>query len=104
MRFLTKAVRKSLFVDLFGDSATEKSGRLVEEFGEKVLGIQAHDARDLDELDHIDPPLAGFDATDKDVRTLQARREVSLRQTCLLSALDQNVYQGAVAFGAQGLP
>jgi len=64
-------------------------GPLVGEFGKKVLRIETHDARDFDELDHIDASLARLDASNEGVRALQARREVTLREACLLSALDQ---------------
>src|ERR1700722_18715442 len=104
MLFLTKMARQGRNTGHFKDSSDEISGPLVEKFGEKLLRVEAHDTRDFDEFDHIDAPLARLDATDEDVRTLQARRKVALRQTCLLAALDQNVYQGAVTFGAQGLP
>src|ERR1700728_3557770 len=104
MRLLTEKVIEYRIYSLFTDRSAETSRRLVKKFGEKLFGVEAHDAGDFDELDHIDAPLARLDAADEDVRTLQARRKVSLRQTCLLSALDQNVNQAAVTFGAQGLP
>src|ERR1700727_504050 len=69
-----------------------------------MFRIQAHDPRDFDEFDYIDAPLTCLDSADEGVRALQARREVSLRQTRLRSALDQNVNQGAVTLGSQGLP
>ena len=93
MRFLTKTARGGGIYLL-----------LVGELGKKVLRVEAHDAGDLDELDHVDSSFAGLDASDEGVQTLQARREVTLRQARLLAALDQNVYQGAVTLGAQGLP
>src|ERR1700722_17984727 len=104
MRFLTKAARKSLNLGFFVDYSIEKSGSLLEEFCEQMLRFQAHDTRDFDELDHIDAPLACLDTPDEGVRSLQARRQVALRQASLLAALDQNVNQGAVTFGTQGLP
>src|SRR5258708_13753365 len=101
MLFLTKTERKGPFVGPLIFYSSANSAGLFEKFGEKMVRIQAHDARDFDELNHIDAPLAGLDAPDEGVRALQARREVALRQARLLAALHQNVNQASVTLAPQ---
>lgn len=54
------------------------------------LGARTHRAQracDLDEFDDVEAPLTAFDFSDEGMRSLQANRQFSLRQPCVLTRL-----------------
>ena len=72
-------------------------GRAAGELCEEFLGVNPQGMGDLDELQHVDPALAGLDVGDPGLRALQARGELALREACGFAGLDDDGTQGPVA-------
>lgn len=68
------------------------------------MRVCAEHARDLDEFDHIDAPLAGFDASDKGMRSFQPTSKVALGQLRFFSGRNKEFDQESMSTTSECLP